>query len=51
MTFPVICPYCGCMIPTDIEWIREDYAQRCPKCGKVFAVVDGVVVDQEEDEE
>lgn len=51
MTFPVICPYCGCRIPTDIEWIREDYAQVCPNCDGVFQVVDGNVVDEQEDEE
>jgi len=51
MTFPVICPYCGCQIPTDIEWLREDYAQRCLKCRQMFTVVDGMVVDQEDEEE
>ena len=51
MTFPVICPYCGHKIQTDLEWLYEDYAQKCPECKKTFQVVDGNVVDEQEDEE
>ena len=51
MTFPVICPYCGYKIPTGIEWAYEDYTQVCPNCEGVFQVVDGNVVDGEDDED
>jgi len=50
MTFSVICPYCGHKIPTDIEWAYEDYTQVCPNCQGVFQVVDGNVVDGEDDD-